>query len=218
MLRGRILSIVQAVRPMSKYAPAFRDPIPSLQRLEELQKTGEGKTLATVPIKAARSEVSTSPLYDPLLEKFVNFVMRCGKKELARTQVNKTLETIKRIQVEKYNSAKTEEEKAAINVDALNILHQAIENCKPLLQLKPIKRGGATYQVPVSITANRAQFMSINWLIEQGKAEPRTQRFYVKMANELISASEGTGRVIKRKQELHKQCEANRAYAHYRWG
>ncbi|KAF6201712.1 hypothetical protein GE061_004107, partial [Apolygus lucorum] len=162
MLRGRVLSLVQAVRPMARFAKEFQEPVHSVQALEELQNTGEGKKLTHVPIKAARSEVSTSPLYDPLLEKFVNFVMRQGKKELARYQVNKTLETVKRIQVEKYNNAKSEEEKAAINVDAMNIFHQAIENCKPLLQLKPIKRGGATYQVPVSITPNRAQFMSIN--------------------------------------------------------
>lgn len=67
------------------------------------------------------------------------------------------------------------------------------------------------------ITAKRAQFVSMNWLIQAGKDKDSTIRFHMQLAKELIDAANNTGKVIKKKQDLHKQCEANRAYAHYRW-
>ncbi|KAK9499360.1 hypothetical protein O3M35_002860 [Rhynocoris fuscipes] len=200
------------------YGANFIDPIFRREELEKLKNSGEAKKLAHVPIKAAKSEQSCSEFYDPVLEKFINYVMRGGRKELARSLVSKTLETIKRIQIEKYNKEINPEIKNNMELNALNIFHKAIENCKPVLGLTPIKRGGSTYQVPIPISDSKATFLAMNWLIEQGKAEPKDTRFYLKLANEMINASNNEGKVVKRKQDLHKQCEANRAYAHYRWG
>nr|CAI5818136.1 unnamed protein product [Callosobruchus analis] len=83
--------------------------------------------------------------------------------------------------------------------------------------LTPIKRGGVKYQVPVPISEKKAQFMSMKWLIQAGQEKDKAVRFHLQLARELIDAANNTGRVIKKKHDLHKQCEANRAYAHYRW-
>ena len=93
-----------------------------------------------------------------------------------------------------------------------------MENSKPLLLLTPIKRGGATYQVPIPITPSFAQFTAMKWFIIESKEKDRKVHFPEKLAHELLDAYNNTGKVIKRKQDLHRQCEANRAYAHYRWG
>lgn len=143
--------------------------------------------------------------------------MKDGKKVLARELVEKSFQNIKRIQIEKYHKCKSEEEKAQIELDPRVIFHQAIENCKPILALTPIKRGGVRYQVPVPITPKKSQFLSMKWLIAAATEKDRNTRFYDQLAYELIDAANNKGKVIKRKQELHKQCEANRAYAHYRW-
>lgn len=209
------LSFVPA-HEYSAYSPQFVEPVFRREEINKLRESGEAKKLAHVPIKAAKTEQTCSEFYDPQLERFINYVMRKGKKALARELVNKSLQQVKRIQIQKYHKETDPDEKSKIVLDPLKVFHAAIENCKPLLKLTPIKRGGATYQVPVPITVQKATFMSMNWIIEQGKAEPKTTRFYLKLANELVNASIGQGRVIKKKEDLHRQCEANRAYAHYR--
>ncbi|XP_014274028.1 small ribosomal subunit protein uS7m [Halyomorpha halys] len=206
---------VAVTREYSAYGPNFVEPVFRREDINKLKETGEAKTLAHIPIKAAKTEQTCSEFYDPQLERFINYVMRKGKKSLARSIVNQSLQQVKRIQIQKYHKETDPDEKAKVVLDPLKVFHAAVENCKPLLNLTPIKRGGATYQVPVPITPHKATFMSMNWLIEQGKAEPKTTRFHFKLANELVNASMGHGRVIKRKEDLHRQCEANRAYAHY---
>nr|CAI5818137.1 unnamed protein product [Callosobruchus analis] len=143
--------------------------------------------------------------------------MTGGNKVLARSLVEQTLESIKRLQLEKYHKCKTEEDKAKIQLDPKTIFHNAVDNCKPILMLTPIKRGGVKYQVPVPISEKKAQFMSMKWLIQAGQEKDKAVRFHLQLARELIDAANNTGRVIKKKHDLHKQCEANRAYAHYRW-
>lgn len=173
--------------------------------------------IAHIPIKAARNNDTVSVFHDDVISKFTNYVMRKGNKLLARDLLDKSFEQIKRVQLEKYNTAKTEEEKAKIQTNPTDILHQAIENSRPLLQLTPIKRGGVKYQVPVPITINRSNFMAMKWLIEAANEKERTVHFPQKLAWELLDAASNQGRVVKRKADLHRQCEANRAYAHYRW-
>ena len=85
------------------------------------------------------------------------------------------------------------------------------------LELQKILRGGITYQVPVPMNENRAQFLSINWLIRSAQEKGNTEKLPDVLAREIIDAANNKGRVIKKKHDLHKQCEANRAYAHYRW-
>nr|CAD7592419.1 unnamed protein product [Timema genevievae] len=128
-----------------------------------------------------------------------------------------TFENVKRTQLERFNTSPTPELKENIETNPLIIFYRAVENCKPLLQLSPIKRGGVTYQVPVPITEKRSNFLAMKWLIEAAQDKERTVHFPEKLAWELLDASSNQGRVVKKKQELHRQCEANRAYAHYRW-
>lgn len=148
---------------------------------------------------------------------FTNYLMRHGNKILARELVQKTFERIKRIQLEKYHKCKDDEEKKGVQLNPRAIFNQAVVNCKPVLHLTPIKRGGVKYLVPVPISERKSRFTAMNWLIDAGNEKERDARFIEKLAQELIDASNNTGRVVKKKQELHKQCEANRAYAHYRW-
>ncbi|KAG0724353.1 28S ribosomal protein S7, mitochondrial [Chionoecetes opilio] len=149
-----------------------------------------------------------------MARKFTNHIMKIGNKALARELMEKE---VKRMQLQRWNEAVTEEEKQGVECDPLKIFHQAVENGRSVLQLIPVKRGGVTYQVPVPITDYRSYFVSMRWLKEAGKEKERTIHFPEKMARELLAAARNEGRVVKRKQDLHRQCEANRAYAHYRW-
>jgi small subunit ribosomal protein S7 len=99
----------------------------------------------------------------------------------------------------------------------LNILHMAIENARPILNVTPIKRGGVRYQVPVPITEKHSYYRACKWIVEASREKEHNAKLSDKMAYELIDAAYNQGRVIKRKQDLHRLCEANRAYAHYRW-
>lgn len=142
--------------------------------------------------------------------------MRDGRKVLARGLVEEAFEKIKRIQVEKYHKANSED-KNNIELNPKKIFHNAVLNCKPVLSLTPIKRGGVRYQVPVPISDKKSQFLAMKWLIDAANEKEKNVHFPEKLAYELIDASNNTGRVVKKKQDLHKQCEGNRAYAHYRW-
>lgn len=143
--------------------------------------------------------------------------MKSGQKALARDLVEKAFENVKRIQLERYNKA-NEQDRLKIETNPQNIFHKAVANSRPVLHVTPIKRGGATYQVPVPITEKRSYFMAMKWLIEAARDKERTVHFPEKLAWELVDAANNQGKVVRRKQELHKLCEANRAYAHYRWG
>ncbi|RZF41777.1 hypothetical protein LSTR_LSTR012294 [Laodelphax striatellus] len=202
----------------SQYSKQYVNPVPTKQDQQLLEESGEIKPLKFLPIKAACNNENSLYNYDPVVRKFHNFLMRGGNKDLARSLLDKAFENVKRMQLARYHKETDPEEKAKIITDPLKILHKAVENCKPLLVLISVKRGGAYYQVPMPIRETTATFYSMNWLIEAGSDKARTSRWHDRMAIELIDASENKGRVIKRKQDLHKQCEANRAYAHYRWG
>ncbi|KAB0796502.1 hypothetical protein PPYR_10563 [Photinus pyralis] len=202
---------------MSQYPSYYIKPIYSNDKQTDLIKSGEAQKLAHVPTRAALNDQTSSIYHDDLICLLVNYLMKDGNKLLARDLVEKTMEKIKRVQLEKYHKLANEEEKEKVVLNPRAIIHQAITNVKPILQLTPIKRGGVTYQVPVPITDRRSQFLSMKWLIEAGNEKERTVRFYDQFAYELIDAANNTGRAVKKKQDLHKQCEMNRAYAHYRW-
>ncbi|XP_057664710.1 28S ribosomal protein S7, mitochondrial [Diorhabda carinulata] len=213
----KTLSNIVQQNGMSQYPSYYIKPVYIKEAQEELIKSGEFQKLSHLPTRAALSDQTCSLAHDPLVNLMINYCMKEGNKVLARSLLEQCFEDIKRLQLEKYHKAKSEEEKLQINLNPRDIFHKAVENCKPLLQLTPIKRGGIKYQVPVPITEKRAQFLSMKWLIAAANDKDRPVRFHLQLARELIDASNNTGRVIKRKQDLHKQCEANRAYAHYRW-
>lgn len=121
--------------------------------------------------------------------KFTNMMMRDGRAMTARNVVDKTMFKIKLKQVEKVNKATTEEEKAKIEADPVKIMLKAFENCKPILKLTPVKKGGITYQVPVPMTEKEREFKSFKFILKACEDKPDTMRIYDRLSNELIDAS-----------------------------
>lgn len=201
---------------MSQYGPHFISPVFKPEKQAALAETGEAQKYVHVPIKAARNNDTSSVFHDDILSQFTNYVMKGGQKKLAREIIEKGFENIKRIQLERYHLAEGAD-KDVIELSPLKIFHKAVENARPLLLLMPVKRGGSTYQVPVPITDKRSHFEAMRWIVQATREKERNVRFPEKLAWELLDAANNTGRVIKKKHDLHKQCEANRAYAHYRW-
>ncbi|XP_066262796.1 small ribosomal subunit protein uS7m [Euwallacea similis] len=203
---------------MAMYPPYFVEPVYRKEQQQELVKSGEISQYTHVPTKAALNNQTSSLSHNPLIALFTNYLMRNGDKVLARKLVEKSLEQVKRIQLERYHKATLKEDKSKIELNPKVVFHEAIENCKPLLQLMAVKRGGVRYMVPVPVSNHRAQFLSMKWLIEAAREKDRKLvRFWTQLGRELVEAANNNGRVVRRKQELHKQCEANKAYAHYRW-
>ncbi|XP_014220835.1 28S ribosomal protein S7, mitochondrial [Trichogramma pretiosum] len=209
--------VVNVTRNYSVFNPTYVKPVFRPEEQEALDQEEELKALSLLPIKPAFTDDTSSEFYDKQVSKFINFLMREGKKERARKALENTFENIKRIQLEKYNKATDPAEKEKIELDPRAILRQAIENSTPVLELLKMKKGGQTYQVPVPLTEKRAQFLGMNWLIQAGKDKQMKVHLSEKLAHELIDAANNEGRVIKKKQELYRQCEANRSYAHFRW-
>eukprot|EP00099_Drosophila_melanogaster_P007668 NP_001260339.1 mitochondrial ribosomal protein S7, isoform B [Drosophila melanogaster] len=215
-LLGRIAektSRLSCLRLMSVYPTHYVEPI--VQKYKQLEQKNDLSKLYHVPIKAAVNKSSDTIFHDDTKHKMINYITKKGNSALARTLLSKTLELIKRTQTEHMNLAKGE--KTTINTNPETLLKQAVENCRPLLQVTAIKRGGVTYQVPVPITTKRSYFLAMKWLLEAAREKERKVSLPEKLAWEILDAAHGQGRVIKRKDDLHRLCESNRAYAHYRW-
>ena len=150
---------------------------------------------------AVKREVLPDPLYNSVLvTKIVNQVMLDGKKGIAQSIV--------------YTAMKTASEK--IGEEALNVLTTAIENIKPKLETKARRVGGANYQVPMDVSAERQQTLAIRWLVMC--ARKRNERgMENKLAAEIVDAFNQAGGAIKKRDDMHRQAEANKAFAHYRW-
>ena len=134
-----------------------------------------------------------------LVARFINKVMQRGKKGLAETIVYDALQTIQE----------------RTGRDALEVFEQAINNATPLLEVKPRRVGGATYQVPVQIEGQRRTSLAFRWLLASSKARAG-KTMSEKLANELLDAYNGTGATIKRREDTHRMAEANRAFSHFR--
>jgi small subunit ribosomal protein S7 len=146
-------------------------------------------------------EIPPDPVYgDVLVAKLINKVMRDGKKSKAEKIVYTAFEVVKK---------KTGE-------DPLKVFHKAVENVKPVMEVRPRRVGGATYQVPMEVNERRQIHLALKWIVESARA--RSERGMInKLANELIDASKERGGAFKKKEEVHRMAEANRAFAHYRW-
>lgn len=137
---------------------------------------------------------------DKRISIFINKMMYAGEKSIARNIFYDTLEYIKE---------KTKEE-------AIGVFGRALENVRPLLEVKSRRVGGATYQVPVEVRPDRGVSIAVKWLIQY--ARERSGRSMVeRLANEIIDASKNEGGSIKKREDTHKMAEANKAFAHYRW-
>jgi len=135
-----------------------------------------------------------------MVGQFINKVMLCGKKSVAERVVYRTFGIL--------------EER--LNKSAVEIFEQALKNVTPVLEVKPRRVGGATYQVPVEVGPDRRVSLGMRWLIQAARKRPG-KSMAEKLADELIDASRNMGAAIKRKEDMHKMAEANRAFAHYRW-
>ena len=152
--------------------------------------------------KAPVREVLPDPIYgNKIITKFINSLMYDGKKSVA-TEIM-------------YGAIKAIEKKNA-EVKGIDGFNDAIENVKPILEVKSRRVGGATYQVPVEVRPARQQALAIRWLITF--ARKRSERTMVdKLANELLDAANSKGASFKKKEDTYKMAEANKAFAHYRW-
>ncbi|XP_011186590.2 28S ribosomal protein S7, mitochondrial [Zeugodacus cucurbitae] len=202
-------------RAMSAYPPHYVEAIFSKKKQLSLKETDEYIKLSHLPIKAARNDESESIFYHELVNKMANYITKGGNKKLARELLTKSFECMKRVQIERMNL--NPDAKNTIIADPEQLLIKAIENSRPLLQLTAIKRGGVKYQVPIPVTEKRSYFLAMKWILEAAREKERKVHLPEKLAWEVLDAAYNQGRVVKKKNDLHRQCEANRAYAHYRW-
>ncbi len=151
--------------------------------------------------RAPVREVMPDPIYNSkVVTKFINGIMLDGKKSVAETVM--------------YSALKIAEEKTGKK--GIEIFDEAIENVKPLMEVKSRRVGGATYQVPIEVRPVRQQALAIRWIIEA--ARKRNERtMAARLANELMEAAEKRGAAYKKKEDTYKMAEANKAFAHYRW-
>ncbi|XP_011057997.1 PREDICTED: 28S ribosomal protein S7, mitochondrial [Acromyrmex echinatior] len=204
-------------RGYSVFPSHYISPVYNKEEQEILFQSDEAKKIIHEQVKPALVSDTCSEFYDKRVLKFINTLMKNGNKKLVTTLVMKTFEGVKRIQLERYHKATTSEAKAEIELDPFVIFHRAVDNCTPILQLTCCSKGGITYQVPIPITPLKAQHKSMLWLIQAANEKESHLRFYDILAKELVAAFQNQGRAVKWKQELHKKCQANRAYAHFRW-
>jgi len=141
------------------------------------------------------------PIYKSILvTQLVNKVLLAGKRSVAESIVYDALEIVK-------DKSSTE---------PVTIIKRAMENTKPALEVRSRRVGGATYQVPVEVRPRRATALSIRWLVGYSR-QRREKTMAQRLANELLDASNSIGAAVKRKEDLHKMAESNKAFAHYRW-
>ncbi|MFN7148739.1 MAG: 30S ribosomal protein S7 [Microthrixaceae bacterium] len=150
---------------------------------------------------APRRELLPDPIYrSVLVTQIVNKIMQRGKRSTAEKIV--------------YDALTMIEEKTG--TEPISTLKRAIDNIKPQLEVRSRRVGGATYQVPVEVRPRRANTLAIRWVV--GYSRQRRERSMAeRLANEVLDASNGVGASMKRKEDLHKMAESNKAFAHYRW-
>ncbi len=146
-------------------------------------------------------EVLPDPVYNStLVERFINSMMWDGKKNVSQGIFYSAMDQIR----ERSGD------------DPLKLFKKAVENCRPLLEVKTRRVGGANYQVPVEVPQNRRTSLAIRWLILNARSRPE-KGMPDRLANELNEASNMRGGAIKKKDDVHRMAEANKAFAHYRW-
>jgi small subunit ribosomal protein S7 len=151
--------------------------------------------------RAVKRDVLADPIYNSkLVTKLINNMMIDGKKGKAQTILYDAFDMIK----EKTNK------------DPMEVLNQAMENVMPSLEVKSRRVGGANYQVPIEVKADRRQALGLRWIIQYARLRGG-HSMSENLANELIDASNNTGAAVKKREDTHRMAEANKAFAHYRW-
>ena len=151
--------------------------------------------------RAEQRDVLPDPIYNSkVITKLINQIMRDGKKGTAQRILYDAFDIIKE---------KTGE-------DAMDVFNRAMDNIKPLLEVKSRRVGGASYQVPIEVKPDRARALAFRWLINYSRLRGG-KSMAENLANEIIDASNGVGASVKKKEDTHKMAEANKAFAHFRW-
>jgi len=151
---------------------------------------------------APRRELMPDPVYrSVVVTQLVNKVLLRGKRSLSERIVYEALDVVR----DKSGAP-----------EPIAVLKRAVENVKPALEVKSRRVGGATYQVPVEVRPRRANTLAIRWLVGYSR-QRREKTMALRLANELLDASNGIGASVKRREDMHKMAESNKAFAHYRW-
>ncbi len=149
----------------------------------------------------AKREVLPDPKYgDKILAKFINMVMESGKKSVAEKIVYGALDQV----VEKGKG------------EPLEVFSQALDNIRPLVEVKSRRVGGATYQVPIEVSSVRGQALAMRWLVDASRKRGE-KSMGLRLAGEIMDASAGRGSAVKKREDTHRMAEANKAFSHYRW-
>jgi small subunit ribosomal protein S7 len=148
-----------------------------------------------------RRKIPGDPVYgSDLVQKFISSMMYDGKRSTAQSIFYKAMDQVAK----------------AANDDALKLFKKAIENCKPTLEVKTRRVGGANYQVPVEVNPFRRQSLAIHWLVINARGRGG-KSMTDKLAGEILDAANGRGGAVKKREDVHRMAEANKAFAHYRW-
>lgn len=148
-----------------------------------------------------RREVAADPKFnDGVVAKFINTILRCGERSVAERIF--------------YGAVDVAQERTG--EDGLKLFKKALENVKPVLEVKSRRVGGATYQVPIEVKPHRRQSLASRWLVDAAKARPE-HSMSERLAAELIEAANGRGSAMKKREDVHRMAEANKAFAHFRW-
>ncbi len=149
-----------------------------------------------------KRDIAADPLYQSqLVTKFINCIMSGGKRSTAERIIYKSFDIIKE---------KTSD-------DPLKVFKKAVDNVKPSLEVKSRRVGGSNYQVPVEVNPNRRLSLSIRWLVSFARERGDGKTMQEKLANEFLDASNLRGGAVKKREDVHRMAEANKAFAHYRW-
>ena len=147
-----------------------------------------------------REILPDAKFHDTVLTKFMNSIMKDGKKSVAENIVYGALDRVE----------------GRMRTEPLRVFHDALDNVRPAIEVRSRRVGGATYQVPVEVRQERAQALAIRWLIAAARA--RAERtMSERLSAELMEASENRGAAVKKREDTHRMAEANRAFSHYRW-
>jgi len=154
--------------------------------------------------QAKVKKIKPDPIYGSrVLAKLINSVMKSGKKSVAQKQVYNALEMVEKSE----------------KIEPLQVFKKALDNIRPSMEVKTRRVGGAAYQVPTPVRGRRKESLAIRWLISSARAKSNSEfhTFAEKLSSEIIDASKGEGGAMKKKEDIERQAEANRAFSHFRW-
>ncbi|MBS3818672.1 30S ribosomal protein S7 [bacterium] len=151
--------------------------------------------------KVKKREINPDSIYNSrLIAKFINYVMDDGKKNLAENIVYSAMDQVKKKEKD----------------DPLKLVEKAVQNVRPMVETKSRRVGGATYQVPVEVPERRSLSLAVRWIVKYAQGRPG-RKFTNKLASEIGDAVHNRGGSVKKKEDVHRMAEANRAFAHYKW-